>query len=81
MTEFRAPVFVPYGRFLEVRARRLRIAADPPPPDGQTRVAACSISVANDESTAPAAARLPAPGPNAPRVLEIGNAAGCFRVA
>lgn len=59
MTEVRVPVFIPYARFLEVRARRLRIAAELTPPDGQpTSVAVCSVRVADDESSARAGVRI-----------------------
>ena len=64
MTEVRVPVFIPYARFLEGRARRLRIAAELTPPDGQpTSVAVCSIRVADDASSARAAVRILTPGP------------------
>ena len=59
MTDVLVPVFIPYARFLEVRARRLRIAAELTPPDGQpTSVAVCSVRVANDECTARAGVRI-----------------------
>ena len=57
-------VFIPYARFLEVRARRLRIAAELTPPDGQpTSVAVHSTEVADDASSAPAAVRILTPNP------------------
>ena len=47
MTDVLGPVFIPYARFLEVRARRLRIVAELTPPDGQpTSVAVCAVPVA-----------------------------------
>jgi hypothetical protein len=35
MTDVLAPVFIPYARFLEVRARRLDIATETPKSNGQ----------------------------------------------
>ena len=59
MTDVLVPVFIPYARFLEVRARRLGIAAELTPPDGQPMSAAvCSVRVANDESSARAGVRI-----------------------
>ena len=56
MTDVLVPVFIPYARFLEVRARRLGIATEVTPPDGQcTKVAASSAPV--DQSSAPAVIR------------------------
>ena len=64
MTDVLAPVFIPYVRFLEVRARRLRIAAELTPPDAQpTSVAVCGVQVADDASSARAAVRILTPDP------------------
>jgi len=53
MTDVVVPVFVPYARFLEVRARRLAIDTDITPPDEHpTNVAVSSAPIANDESSA-----------------------------
>lgn len=59
MTDGLVPVFIPYARFLEVRARRLGIATALTPPDGQpTNVAVCSAPIANDGSSARAVVRV-----------------------
>jgi hypothetical protein len=53
MTDVVVSVFIPYARFLEVRARRLAIDTDVTPPDEHpTNVAASSAPIANDESSA-----------------------------
>ena len=57
MTDVLVPVFIPYARFLEVRARRLGIAIQATPPDGQcTNVAVSSAPL--DQSLAPAVMRV-----------------------
>lgn len=59
MTDVLVPVFIPYARFLEVRARRLRIAAEFTRPDGQpTSAGVCSGPVANHESSARSTVRI-----------------------
>ena len=59
MTDVLVPVFIPYARFLEVRARRLGMATESTPPDGQpTNVAVSSAPIANDESSARAVVRV-----------------------
>ncbi len=64
MTDVLVPVFIPYARFLEVRARRLRIVAELTPPDGHpTSVAVCAVRVSNDKSSARAVVRILTPGP------------------
>jgi hypothetical protein len=56
------PVLIPYARFLECRARRLQIAAELTPPDGQRPIdAASSVPIANDEPVSVAVGVL-APG-------------------
>ena len=58
MTDVVVPVFIPYARFLEARARRLAIETDITPPDEHpTNVAVCSAPIANDESSAGAVVR------------------------
>ena len=67
MTDVLVPVFIPYARFLEVRARRLRIVAELTPPDGQpTSVAVCAVPVANDECSARSALPILRPGAATP---------------
>jgi len=59
MTDVVVPVFIPYARFLEVRARRLAIDTDITPPDEHpTNVAVSSAPIANDESSAGDVVRL-----------------------
>ena len=59
MTEVLVPVLIPYARFLEVRARRLNIATELTPPDGQaTPLALSSQPIAKDESSALAVVRV-----------------------
>lgn len=59
MPDVIVPVFIPYARFLEVRARRLAIGTDITPPDEHpTNVAVSSAPIANDESSAGAAVRV-----------------------
>ena len=59
MPDVIVPVFIPYARFLEVRARRLAIGTDITPPDEHpTNVAVSSAPIANDESSAGAVVRV-----------------------
>jgi hypothetical protein len=59
MTDAVVPVFIPYARFLEVRARRLAIDTDVTPPDEHpTNVAVSSAPIADDESSAGAVVRV-----------------------
>jgi len=66
MTEVLVPVFIPYARFLEYRARRLGIVTALTQPDGQQtiNVAVSSAPRANDER-ARAAVHVLATGPAA----------------
>ena len=67
MADALTPVLIPYARFLEGRERRLRIAAELTPQDGQCTVDAevLPAAVANDERKHDAA-----------RVPETNSAAG-----
>jgi hypothetical protein len=59
MTDVAVPGFIPYARFLEVRARRLAIDTNLTPPDEHpTNVAVSSAPIANDESSADAVVRV-----------------------
>ena len=59
MTDVLVPVFIPYARFLEVRARRRGVAIEFTPTDRQcTNVAVSSVPIANDQSSAPAVVRV-----------------------
>jgi hypothetical protein len=59
MPDVLIPVFIPYARFLEVRARRLAIATDITPPDEHpTNVAVSSAAIADDKSSAGAVVRV-----------------------
>lgn len=52
MTDVLTSVLIPYAQFLEARARRLGIATQLTPPDGQrTKVAVSSATIASDESS------------------------------
>jgi len=66
MTDVFVPVFVPYARFLEVRARRLEIVTELTQPDEQPTIdlTVSSSPRANDEH-ARAAVRVSATGPAA----------------
>ena len=59
MTDVLVPVFIPYARFLEVRARRAAIAIELKPTEGPSPTAAVSSApVAADESSAGVALRV-----------------------
>jgi hypothetical protein len=66
MTDVLVRVLVPYSRFLEVRARRLRIVAELPDPAPQRPIdaAVASSPMANDHGVCAPVAAL-ATGPSA----------------
>ena len=62
MTDVLVPVFIPYARFLEARARRVAIAIELMPTEGPSPTPAVSSApVAADESSGGAAVRVLAP--------------------
>jgi hypothetical protein len=61
MTDVLVPVFIPYARFLEARARRVAIAIELMPTEGPSpnaAVSSASAPVAADESSGGAAVRV-----------------------
>jgi hypothetical protein len=66
MTDVLEPALVPYARFLEVRARRLRIINEltQPTPERPFNIAVASTTKTSDERTR-AAVRVVATGPAA----------------